>query len=89
MPRRFPIFQFPNTPLIVAGMAGAVAKLVDRRYSSAARLVSHLALLVWALEEVVSGANWVRRLLGLGGVGWTLRQLLQPVGSRRGRASVP
>jgi hypothetical protein len=87
MPRRFPIFQFPNPPLIVAGLAGAVARLADRRYSPVARLVSHLALLVWALEEVIAGANWFRRvLLGLGGGGYALSRLLQPAGSRRGRS---
>lgn len=87
MPRRFPILQFPNRPLIVAGLAGAVARLADPRYSSLARLVSHLALLVWALEEVLSGANWFRRLLGLGGAGHALSRLLQPAGSRHRRAS--
>jgi hypothetical protein len=89
MPRRFPIFQFPNPPLIVAGLAGAVGRLADRRYSPVARLVSHLALLVWALEEVIAGANWFRRVLGLGGGGYALSRLLQPAGSRRGRASAP
>jgi hypothetical protein len=87
MPRRFPIAQFPNRPLIVAALAGAVAALTDRRYSRVARLVSELAMLVWALEEVVSGANWFRRLLGLSGGGYALIRLLQPAGSRRGRAS--
>jgi hypothetical protein len=87
MPRRFPIFQFPNPPLIVAGLAGAAARLADRRYSSLARVISHLALLVWALEEVASGANWFRRLLGLGGGGYALSHLLERAGSRRGRAS--
>jgi hypothetical protein len=89
MPRRFPIFQFPNPPLLVAGLAGAAARLTDRPYSLVARLISHLALLVWALEEVVDGANWFRRLLGLGGGGYALRRLLQPASSRRGRASAP
>lgn len=87
MPRRFPIVQFPNPPLIVAGLAGAVARLVDRRYSTAALLVSRLALLVWALEEVIAGANWVRRLLGLGGAGYALSRLLGRAGSRDRRAS--
>jgi len=87
MPRRFPIFQFPNPPLIVASLAGVVARLADRRQSAVAWRVSNLALLVWALEEVASGANWFRRLLGLGGGGYAFSRLLQPVGSRRGRAS--
>lgn len=89
MPRRFPIFQFPNPPLIVAALSGAAARLANGRYSSVARLVSHLGLLVWALEEVVSGANWFRRLLGLGGGGYALSRLLQLAGSTRGRASAP
>jgi hypothetical protein len=76
MPRRFPIFQFPNPPLILAALAGAAARLGDRRYSPVARLVSHLALLAWALEEVAGGANWFRRLLGLGGGGYALSRLL-------------
>jgi hypothetical protein len=89
MPRGFPIFQFPNPPLIVAGLAGAVARLAHGRYSPVALLVSHLALLVWALEEVTAGANWLRRLLGLGGGGYALSRLLRPAGSRHRRASAP
>jgi hypothetical protein len=89
MPRRFPIFQFPNPPLIVAGLAGAAARLADRRYSRVAGLVSQLALLVWAGEEVAGGANWFRRLLGVGGGGYALSGLLQRAGSRCGRASAP
>lgn len=89
MPRRFPIFQFPNPPLIVAGLACAAARLLDREYSPLARLLSRVALLVWALEEVAGGANWFRRLLGLGAGGHALSRLLQPAGSRRGRAPVP
>jgi hypothetical protein len=89
MPRRFPIVQFPNLPLIVAALAGAAARLAGRRYSPLARLVSHLALLVWATEELFSGANWLRRLFGLGGAGLALSRLLGSAGSRRGQASGP
>ena len=89
MPRRFPIFQFPNSPLIVACLAGAVARVASGCYSPVALLVSRLALLVWALEEVTSGANWFRRLLGVGGTGYALSRLLQPAGLRRGQASEP
>jgi hypothetical protein len=89
MPRRFPIFQFPNPPLIVAGLAAVAAGLTGRRYSPVAGLVSRLALLVWALEEVVSGANWFRRLLGLGGGGYALTRLLETASSKRERASAP
>ena len=89
MPRRFPIFQFSNRSLIVTLIAGAAARLVDRRYAPLARLVSRLGLAVWALEEVFSGANWFRRLLGVGGGAFALSRLRQSVDSRRGRASAP
>lgn len=89
MPKRFPVFQFPNPPLIVAGLAGAAASLAGRRLSSFALLVSRLALLVWAAEEVVSGANWFRRLLGVSGGGYVLTRLLERARPSRGRASVP
>jgi hypothetical protein len=89
MPRRFPIFQFPNRPLTIAGLAGVAARLVDRRLSPGALLVSRLALLVWALEELAGGANWFRRFLGLGGGGYALIRLLGSAGLTRGRASAP
>lgn len=89
MPRRFPIFQFPNRPLIVAGLSAAVARLADRRYASVARLASHLALLVWALEELLSGANWFRRLLGLGGGGYAISRLFRPASSKDAKTFVP
>lgn len=75
MPRRFPIFQFPNPPLIVAGVAAVTSRLVGGRLSPVAGRVSQLALLVWAFEEVVAGANWFRRLLGAGGGGYALSRL--------------
>lgn len=67
MPRAFPIAQFPNPPLIAALAAAAVARSSDGATARHAALVSELALLVWAGEELLSGANWFRRLLGLAG----------------------
>jgi hypothetical protein len=87
MPRRFPIFQLPNRPLIIAGLAAAAARLAGERYASQARLISQLALCVWAVEEVTSGANWFRRLLGLAGGAGALSRLLRSAESRRKRAS--
>jgi hypothetical protein len=86
MPRRFPIFQFPNRPLIVAGLAAVLSRLTGHGLAPLALLVSRLALLVWALEEMVSGTNWFRRLLGLGGGGFALSRLTGP---RKGRARAP
>ena len=84
MPRRFPIFQFPNRPLVTSATACLVAWAGERgqlgpglRHASPfARLVGELALLVWAFEEIASGANWFRRVLGLGGGGYALGRLL-------------
>jgi hypothetical protein len=64
-PRRFPIAQFPNLPLIVAILAGEVGKFLDDSAHSYAASVSYLALTIWAYEELVHGVNWFRRLLGL------------------------
>ena len=64
-PRRFPIVQFPNLPLIVALLAGEVGRFLDGGEHSYAASVSYLALTIWAYEELVHGVNWFRRLLGL------------------------
>jgi hypothetical protein len=64
-PRRFPIVQFPNLPLIVALLAGGAGAFLDGSEHSYAVSVSYLALTIWAYEELVHGVNWFRRLLGL------------------------
>ena len=64
MPRRFPIFQTPNPPLIVAMLGGVLAKAANGPLSRRATLAAQLALLLWAAEEITTGANWFRRSLG-------------------------
>jgi hypothetical protein len=64
-PRRFPIVQFPNLPLIVAFFAGEAGRFLDGGKHSYAVSVSYLAMTIWAYEEMVHGVNWFRRLLGL------------------------
>ena len=75
MPRRFPIAQFPNRPLIAAVVASALASGTTGSPAGIARLVSRLALLVWSAEEILGGANWFRRLLGVGGAAYGLATL--------------
>jgi hypothetical protein len=70
MPRRFPIAQFPNPPLILALAAGAIARTWHGDTGRAMLVVSDLALLVWAYQEVTDGSNWFRRLLGFGGIAY-------------------
>ena len=65
LPRRFPIVQFPNLPLIVAFLAGAAAKFLNGSAHSYAASASSLAMTIWAYEELAYGVNWFRRLLGL------------------------
>jgi hypothetical protein len=64
-PRRFPIVQFRNLPLIVAFLAGEAAIIVHGDAHFYARSVAYLGMTVWAYEELVHGVNWFRHLLGL------------------------
>jgi hypothetical protein len=75
MPRSFPIFQFPNRPLIATLIAAAIARGTHGRTAAAATLVSRLALLTWSAEETFKGANWFRRLLGIGGATFAITEL--------------
>jgi len=65
LPRRFPIVQFPNAPLILAFLAGVLATHIHGANRSYATAASYLAMTVWAYEELARGVNWFRRLLGL------------------------
>jgi hypothetical protein len=64
-PRRFPIVQFPNLPLIVAFAAGWAGGFLHGSAHPYAVAVSYLAMTIWAYEELVHGVNWFRHLLGL------------------------
>jgi hypothetical protein len=64
-PRRFPIVQFPNLPLIIAFLAGQGGTFLHGSAHSYAMAVSYLAMTIWAYEELVHGVNWFRHLLGL------------------------
>jgi hypothetical protein len=75
MPRRFPIFQFPNPPLIAAVASAALARGVTGETARGAAAVSDVALLVWAYGELAGGANWFRRLLGAGGAAYAVSSL--------------
>jgi hypothetical protein len=69
-PQRFPIAQFPNAPLLVAFAGDAVAALTGGGVHDAGRAVFTLGLVVWASLEIAKGANWFRRLLGVGVLVW-------------------
>ena len=64
MPRRFPILQFPNPPLITVILTATIARTTHGPRSHKATQISRLSLLVWSAEGMTTGANWFRRSLG-------------------------
>lgn len=75
-PRRFPIVQFPNPPLLLALAGWGLAALAGGTAHDVGRAIFTVALAVWALEEAVGGANWFRRLLGAGLLVWVIAGLV-------------
>jgi hypothetical protein len=74
-PRRFPVAQFPNLPLLVAFAGLGLAAESGGTTQEVGRAVFKLGLAVWAWEEAVSGINWFRRLLGVGALIWIVASL--------------
>jgi hypothetical protein len=74
-PRRFPIVQFPNPPLILAFAGLVLAGAANGTAHDAGRAIFTVGLAVWAWEEAVDGENWLRRLLGAGILVWTVARL--------------
>src|SRR6476659_1020895 len=54
-PRRFPIVQFPNLPLIVALLAAEAGTFIDGAGHQYAVAVAYLATAIWAGQELVQG----------------------------------
>jgi hypothetical protein len=69
-PRRFPILQLPNPPLLFALSGWVLAGLADGAAHDVGRAVFTVGLAVWAGEEALEGANWFRRLLGVAVFVW-------------------
>ena len=69
-PRRFPIAQLPNPPLIVALAGWGLAAATGGTAHDVGRAVFIVGLAAWAWEELVAGVNWFRRLLGAGALVW-------------------
>lgn len=61
--------------MLAAIAAGALARAGEGAIAHYAAVASQLALLIWAYQEITSGANWFRRLLGVGGAGRSLAAL--------------
>ena len=76
-PERFPLLQLPNPPLLVAFGGWLVAAPTDGPAHSAGRAVFYAGLFVWAGAEVASGANWVRRGMGVAGLVYVVTRVVQ------------
>ena len=63
---RLTIVQFPNWSLIIALTAGATAEFAPARVRTVLVSIHVAALTFWAYQELDSGVNWFRRLLGAG-----------------------
>lgn len=74
MPR--PLFQFPNSRLVLVMASRGAAFARGDQAGRGARNLSNLALLAWSYDEATDGANWFRNLIGLGGVAYSVRQLV-------------
>jgi hypothetical protein len=74
-PRRFPIAQFPNPPLLLALAGWGLGAVTGGTAHDVGRAVFTFGLAVWALEEAVRGVNWFRRLLGAGVLAWIVAGL--------------
>jgi hypothetical protein len=63
---RLAVVQWPNVPLSVFIVASVAERAVhpSGRIHEVVRVVAVVALLLWALDEVVRGVNPFRRLLG-------------------------
>jgi hypothetical protein len=69
-PRKYPVVQLPNAPLLVALAGLGFAAATGGAAHDVGRAVFYLGLSVWALQEAISGVNPVRRLLGAGFLIW-------------------
>jgi hypothetical protein len=74
-PRRFPIAQFPNPPLLLAFAGWGVAAAAGGTAHDVGRALSTVGISVWAWEEAVYGVNWFRHLLGVGALVWIVAHL--------------
>jgi hypothetical protein len=74
-PREFPVLQPPNAPLVMAEVALLATVVTRGRARVWARGAFHAAFAAWAGGELVSGVNWVRRLMGVVGLGYVASRI--------------
>jgi hypothetical protein len=71
------IWQMPNLPLISWAVFLVLARSLPHTWQQIALWLSFGSLMVWALLEVVLGASYFRRALGLAVIIWSIYTRLQ------------
>jgi hypothetical protein len=66
------IAQFPNVPLVMAGLAYGLRSLAHGRVAHGADLVFVGMIFVWAWLEITEGVNGFRRFLGVAVLFWII-----------------
>jgi hypothetical protein len=74
-PPAYPVFQFPNAPLLVAIGATGVARATDGDVHDYADAVASVGFAAWAYLELTDGVNAFRRLLGAAGLAYVVTRL--------------
>jgi hypothetical protein len=74
-PAAFPVAQLPNAPLLFALVGLLIAALASGSVHDYARGAFYAGLAAWAWEELASGINWFRRVLGVAGLVYVVVKL--------------
>ena len=71
-PKRFPVAQLPNAPLLAAFAAWLLAAATNGSVHAYARAAFYAGLAAWAWGEMAGGSNWLRRALGVAGLAFVV-----------------
>ncbi len=74
-PRRSPLVQFPNPPLLLAIFGWGLAATTSGDAHDVGRALSTVGLSAFAWLEMVDGDSWMRRVLGVGVLAWLVVRL--------------
>lgn len=80
-PAAYPVAQFPNAPLLLAFAGSGAAALTDGSAHDYARGVFYAGLAAWAWQELESGDNAFRRVLGAVGMAYVAVKVGQGLGA--------
>lgn len=58
------IFQIPNPPLIVAGIGFVIEKFTEGNVQKAGKTLFISTLIIWSYQELTTGVNIFRKILG-------------------------